>query len=677
MKAKVHGRWVMRRIGLALSVVFLNALLASAIEPPPPVNRWAEGDHGAGGGGPADVVYGRQFSTVNIAPSAEYIRYLFEPKQAVILAEGGDYWLFFAYNDALSNVETVVFKESALYDPGQWMINDVHTWTGSGDLRYVSPAAYYDGMLWYPEITFNAYSPTTTWHMYDQDGVGAGNWTPVMDVAGPTYDYYLPLTEIGCGNLVFMDGQARDVANDTHVFKAFNGFTGTIQDPPGEMVVFPDNVVWGQGYENSQLLLMEPRLVIAAGGYRSDQYTLPTNPLLVVFNESTDGGFTWTDTVWVDQSFLPDIPGEYPGIAGHYSNSFFDGLIDMDGDLHFLCVVVDYGCYNNTSYVHGMYDIHEEYGVWAATQVCDGTYQVTPDSIWDPRTEILGGDTQMHSPSLAQGEDGTLFAAWADYGFYDGVTATFDIWITRSHDGGATWLPAVKTTETDADNEYFPRLVPTATDSFVYVLTMYNSATGPLDMIQVPVDFQVVPVELAGLTAQPVDGGVLVSWQTRTEQDNLGFNVERAGSRNGSYHRVNAELVRGAGTTGVPQSYEYLDETVEAGRSYWYRLEDVSLTGERTLHGPVQVMVPGASGLALQVLGGAEPSFRMQFTSAGEAELAVYDVRGSRVAVVWQGVVSAEETRTARMSANIGSGLYTAKLTQGNRSVTQRVVIHQ
>jgi hypothetical protein len=29
------------------------------------------------------------------------------------------------------------------------------------------------------------------------------------------------------------------------------------------------------------------------------------------------------------------------------------------------------------------------------------------------------------------------------------------------------------------------------------------------------------------------------------------------------------------------------------------------------------------------------------------------------------------------MSANIGSGLYTAKLTQGNRSVTQRVVIHQ
>ncbi len=663
----------MRVAVVATTVLLLVWTAAAGREPPPAVSRWAE-DSGTRGA-PADVQYGRQFATVNIAGSVAYVRYLFEPKQAVILPDGNDYWFFFGYNDDQGNVETVVFEESQLWNPVAWIVTDVATWTGSGDLRYISPTAYFDGAVWYPEVTWNTYSPTSDWHQIDEGGLGIGLWSPPIDVLGPVYDYYLPLSEAGPGNVIYMDGQARDVANDSHIFKSFDGWTSTIIDPPGEVMIFPDNVVWGQGYENSQLLLREPRLVIAAGGYRSDQYTLPTNPLLVVFNESTDGGFTWSDTVWVDQSFVPDIPGEYPGIAAHWLNSFFDGLIDADGDLHFLCPVVDYGCYNNTSYIHGMYDIHEEYGVWTATQVCDGTYQVTADSVWDPRTEILGGDTHMHSPSLAEGEDQTLFAAWADYGFYDGATATHDIWITRSHDGGANWFPPVKITDTPADNEYYPRLVPTATDSFVYVLTMYNNVSGPMDMIQVPVDFEVVPVELATFTARPVEDGVLVQWQTRSEQDNLGFNVERAEAEGGSYRRLNGELIGGAGTTSVPQSYGYLDETVVRGRTYWYRLEDVSLTGERTLHGPVQVTVPGASGLALRVLGGAEPSFRMQFTAAGEAVLSLYDIRGSRVATVWQGDVCEGEARTVRMTADVGSGLYTARLTQGEQIITRKVAV--
>jgi hypothetical protein len=606
-----------------------------------------------------------------------YVRYLYGLKQAVILPEGSDYWFFFAYNDNHSHVRTKIFTETDVMNEPAWNVVDVFWWTGAGTLRYICPTAHRDGSIWFPEVTWNTAAPTTDWYQIDEGGLGVGIWAPPIDVLGPVYDYYLPLTEAGPGNVIYMDGQARDVANDSHIFKSFSGWDGTMLDPPGEVVIFPDNVVWGQGYENSQLLYRDGRVVIAAGGYRSDQYALPTNPLLVVLRESADGGLSWTDTVWVDQGFVPDIPGEYPGMEGHWANSFFDGLIDQDGDLHLAMLVVDYGCYNNTSYIHGLYDVHQDAGTWTASLICDGTYQVTPDSTWDPRTDFLLGDTYMHGPSLAEGEDGTLFAAWSDLGYLNPADSSlwFEIWVSRSEDGGNTWVPTVKVTETTLADESYPRLIPTTTDSFAYVLTTYDWADGPMDMVQVPVDFEMVPVELAGLTAQPVDGGVLVAWQTRTEQDNLGFNVERADSRNGTYRCLNRELIRGAGTTSVPQSYEYLDETVEAGRSYWYRLEDVSLTGERTLHGPVQVIVPGASGLALQVLGGTALTFRMQFASAGEAELSLYDVRGSRVAVVWHGVVIAGEARTARMSADIGSGLYTARLTQGERSVTERVVI--
>jgi hypothetical protein len=653
-------------------------------EPPPPVSLWDDAPTGTGGGQPVPLEGGRQFATVRIDTMVSYIRYLFEQRQAVILPDGSDYWFFFAYNDNGEHVRTTIFDELDLLAPAQWDVTDVWTQNVGGQLRYVIPSAYWDGTYWYPEVCTNTWPGTggatnedLTYWFLDEGSLGVGLWTPPIDVGGAADnpDWYLPLTAVGPNNVVYMDGQTRAYAawDDWHIFKSFDGWTGTEIIPM--TVVFPEDLPYSQGYENTQLLYRNGRLVIVTGGYRGPDYSLPTNPLLAVFRQSTDGGATWGDTTWVDQSFVADIPGEYPGIDGHWSNSFFGGLIDQDGDLHILMMVVDYGCFNNTSYVHGMYDVHEEYGAWTATMVCDGTYQVTPDSIWDPRTELLAGDTHMHSPSLAEGEDGTLFAAWADYGFYDGVTSTLDIWLTRSHDGGATWLPPVRITDTTGDNEYFPRLVPATTDSFAYALTMYNNDDGPMDMIQVPVDFEVVPVELASLTARPVGESVLVAWETRSERDNLGFNVERSDSRAGAYERLNDVLIPGAGMTSEPRTYSYVDESAEPGHTYWYRLEDVSASGERTLHGPVQVMVPGASGLTLQVLGGTDPSFRMQFTRGGGAALSLYDIRGSRAATVWAGEAGEGEARTVRMSADIGSGLYTAKLTQGERSVTRKLVL--
>jgi hypothetical protein len=593
-------------------------------------------------------------------------------KQAVILPNAGEYWFFFAYNDNRSHVRTKVFSESQLWDPAQWIVADVATYAGGSTLRYVSPTAYWEGGVWYPQVTWNAWPPTETWHHVDQGGLGSGLWTSPIDVSGPIYDYYLPVTEAGPNNVVLMSGLARDVANDSWVFKSFDGWTGDILDPPGEAVIFPDTVVWRQGLENSQILYRDGKLVAAVGGYRNDQYTQPTNPLLVVFRESTDGGLSWTDTTWVDQSLVPEIPGTYPGIKGHgfYSGSFFDGLIDRDGDLHFISAVVDSGCWQNTSYVHGFYDVHQDAGAWTASFVCDGTYQVTPDSVWDPRTELLGGDTWMDFPSLAEGEDGTLFAAWSDLV----AEAMTDIWVARSHDGGNTWLPAVNVTETD-ENELSPRLVATATDSFVYVLTMYDWYDGPMDMIQVPVGFEVVPVELTSFTARAIDGGVLLEWATQSERDNYGFDVLRSGSEGGPYQRLNEGLIPGAGTMTIPRAYSFLDETVQPSRTYWYMLEDVSLSGERTSHGPVLATVPGISGLALRVLGGTEPSFSMQFMRAGEAALALYDIRGSRVATVWEGEVGAGESRVARLKPEVSPGFYTAVLREGERCVTAKVAI--
>jgi hypothetical protein len=512
----------MRSLFAAALVIPLTALALTA---PPPVRSTDEGTQSTADAGLRVPSFDRS-ERVRVEAVISYIRYLFEPKQALILPSGNDPFFFFAYNDNLAHVTTVVFNESEFSTTASWTYTDIVTWTSATRLRYVSPSAYEEptGGTWYPQVTFNTYNTAgtdTTHYLYDTGGVGAGAWSGQLDVEGPTYDYYLPLTEAGPGNVVYMDGQARDVAGSSHVFKSFNGTTGTIVDPPGEEMIFPSSSTWGpdpvygQGYENSQLVYRGNLIVILLGGFRTNVYTDPNNPLLVAYRASSDGGNTWTANTWLDQLTVPDLPGLIPGIQGHYSNSFFDALIDQSENLHVLAAVCDSGYYGNSSELFGLYDMHQVEGQWAASQITDGTYPT-----FDPRA-LLGGDSWIHSPSTAEGADGTLIACWNDMSDTATTGSTLTgyngIWMSLSHDGGMTWSDEIKVAGQAGQDEYFSRLVPTTTamagadSGYAYVLTMPVTAAnqnGPLDIVRMPY-MTLAPPELTGTPAADV---LTLSW---------------------------------------------------------------------------------------------------------------------------------------------------------------------
>src|SRR5947209_1016932 len=103
-------------------------------------------------------------------------------------------------------------------------------------------------------------------------------------------------------------------------------------------------------------------------------------------------------------------------------------------------------------------------------------------------------------------------------------------------------------------------------------------------------------VELAGFEAAQTSAGVTLRWRTGYEVDNLGFNVYR--ERKGKRTRLNATLLAGSALIageGTPltagHSYQLCDTAGDADTRYW--LEDVSLDGEATVHGPV---TPDAAG---------------------------------------------------------------------------------
>ncbi|TGG91214.1 MAG: hypothetical protein ERJ67_08465 [Aphanocapsa feldmannii 277cV] len=91
-----------------------------------------------------------------------------------------------------------------------------------------------------------------------------------------------------------------------------------------------------------------------------------------------------------------------------------------------------------------------------------------------------------------------------------------------------------------------------------------------------------LPVSLSLFSSQRVDSGaVVVKWVTESELNNAGFNILRSETREGTFERVNASLIAGQGTTSERTVYTWTDSTAKPEVFYYYRIEEVSLAGER------------------------------------------------------------------------------------------------
>jgi hypothetical protein len=71
------------------------------------------------------------------------------------------------------------------------------------------------------------------------------------------------------------------------------------------------------------------------------------------------------------------------------------------------------------------------------------------------------------------------------------------------------------------------------------------------------------------------------------EIDTAGFNLYRAASADGEYIRINDSLIPAQGSSIQGASYEFIDKDVKNRKTYYYKLEDIDLSGTSTFHGPI------------------------------------------------------------------------------------------
>lgn len=209
---------------------------------------------------------------------------------------------------------------------------------------------------------------------------------------------------------------------------------------------------------------------------------------------------------------------------------------------------------------------------------------------------------------------------------------------------------------------------------------------GTREVQQVATLSRVTPVELVDFSGRTTKDGVLLSWLTATEKENAGFRIYRI--VNGETALLTPTMIPGAGTSAVPHRYEYVDEAVEPGTTYLYRLSDISLAGIERFHAPVRVTVPHTWGapsvLHLEPVhpcpAAGEVTLSLSIPRDVEVRLSIHDLAGRVVRTLpamhsQAGIYSQTWDLADNQGRRVSPGLYVVTVKAGDEEVTGRIVV--
>lgn len=105
-----------------------------------------------------------------------------------------------------------------------------------------------------------------------------------------------------------------------------------------------------------------------------------------------------------------------------------------------------------------------------------------------------------------------------------------------------------------------------------------------------------IGVEIVSFTAIYSPGQVLVEWVTATELDNAGFIVTRSTSLTQPFEEISPFiLARGSGAGGA--DYEFIDEDIVFGTTYFYMLQAWDTNNQFEEFGPISVYTSDIAGI--------------------------------------------------------------------------------
>ncbi|MBK7377892.1 MAG: T9SS type A sorting domain-containing protein [Ignavibacteriales bacterium] len=346
----------------------------------------------------------------------------------------------------------------------------------------------------------------------------------------------------------------------------------------------------------------------------------------------------------------------------------------------------------------------------SVSQTSDGGYIVT-GTIANPTSGVAGDLWLLKTDSLGNVEWEKIYDYNNEYDIGYSVQQTIDGgyivcgsgewdidygWIIRTNEFGDTlWTKLIEsyTLSPLANADTYCQSVIQAQNGDYIIAGSQTQISFQKEAMLLRISSDIVPVELTSFTVTAQHNNVTLNWQTATETNNSGFEIERkqVGSPQSSVSNQDwnqIAFIPGFGTTTEPKSYSFVDENLSAGK-YQYRLKQIDFDGSFEYSNTIEAEISSPTEFSLEqnYPNPFNPTTKIKYTipstplSFGEGlgvRLLVYDILGNEVATL---VNEPQQPGTYEVEFNVGqaislsSGVYYYQLRSGSFVETKKMLI--
>lgn len=186
-----------------------------------------------------------------------------------------------------------------------------------------------------------------------------------------------------------------------------------------------------------------------------------------------------------------------------------------------------------------------------------------------------------------------------------------------------------------------------------------------------------LPVDLDRFEGTAEGTSINLEWETQSEQNNAGFEVERR-TRTTSFKTIG--FVSGAGSTESPRIYRFTDPIpVTNGETLKYRLKQIDFDGRFTYSPEIEVVIedPKQAALHKNYPNPFNPTTIIMYEVPAQLQvtLLVFDMLGREVARLVDADQPAGRYRVAFDAGSLPSGTYVYRLVAGNEVISRKLVL--
>jgi photosystem II stability/assembly factor-like uncharacterized protein len=185
----------------------------------------------------------------------------------------------------------------------------------------------------------------------------------------------------------------------------------------------------------------------------------------------------------------------------------------------------------------------------------------------------------------------------------------------------------------------------------------------------------VTPVELVSFTAYVQNNSVVLNWQTATELNNSGYQIE-CKANNANW--IILGFVPGYGNSISPNSYSYIDNSSFGGNQYYYRLKQIDIDGSYKFSDVIEVeIVPTQFELSQNYPNPFNPSTTIRFSlpQTTQIKINLFNILGEQVATLADGIYESGYHKVTFNAINLPSGTYVYRFESSEFAQVKKMIL--